>query len=51
MINLQSAFASAKRTFALLDEDEERPDPSNPAVLQNAKATSFDHVITARIAY
>lgn len=34
MINsLQAAFASAKRTFELLDEEEERPDPAKPAVL------------------
>ena len=32
MINsLQSALASAKRTFQLLDEEEERPDPQRPA--------------------
>lgn len=38
MINsLQAAFASAKRTFELLDEQEEIPDPVNPAELNNAK--------------
>ena len=37
MINsLQSAFASAKRTFELLDEEEEIPDPASPAVVENA---------------
>ena len=46
MINsLQSAVASAKRTFELLDEPEERPDPENPAVLENAEGSiAFDHV-------
>ena len=46
MINsLQSALASAKRTFELLDDEEEIPDPSNPAVLQRAKGNiAFDHV-------
>lgn len=34
MINsLQSALASAKRTFELLDDEEEIPDPLKPAVL------------------
>lgn len=38
MINsLQSAFASARRTFELLDEEEEQPDPSKPAVLERAE--------------
>lgn len=38
MINsLQAAFASAKRTFELLDEQEEIPDPVDPAELNNAK--------------
>ena len=46
MINsLQSALASAKRTFELLDHEEEIPDPSNPAVLEEAKGNiAFDHV-------
>ena len=46
MINsLQSALASAKRTFELLDDEEEIPDPSNPAVLQRVKGNiAFDHV-------
>ena len=38
MINsLQSALASARRTFELLDEEEEIPDSSEPAVLKQAK--------------
>ena len=46
MINsLQSALASAKRTFELLDEEEERPDPTDPAVLERAKGRiAFEHV-------
>ena len=33
MINsLQSALASAERTFEMLDEEEEIPDPEHPAV-------------------
>ena len=46
MINsLQSALASAKRTFELLDEEEEIPDPQMPAVLEHAKGyIAFDHV-------
>lgn len=46
MINsLQSALASAKRTFELLDEEEERPDPSHPAVLERAQGNiAFSHV-------
>ena len=39
MINsLQSALASAERTFELLDEEEERPDPAHPAVVEHAGA-------------
>ena len=39
MINsLQSALASAERTFELLDEEEERPDPAHPAVVERAGA-------------
>ncbi len=38
MINsLQSALASAKRTFELLDEEEEMPDPVPSVVLEKAK--------------
>lgn len=46
MINsLQAAFASAKRTFELLDEEEEISDPQTPAVLERAKGNvSFQHV-------
>ncbi len=46
MINsLQSALASAKRTFELLDEEEEIPDPIAPAVLRNAKGNiTFQNV-------
>ena len=46
MINsLQSALASAKRTFELLDEEEERPDPADPVVLERAKGRiAFEHV-------
>ena len=46
MINsLQSAFASAQRTFQLLDEEEERPDPALPAQVEHARgAISFRHV-------
>lgn len=46
MINsLQSALASAKRTFELLDSEEEIPDPAAPAVLENAKGNiEFKHV-------
>ena len=46
MINsLQSAFASAKRTFELLDEEEEIPDPASPAVVEKAVGrVAFEHV-------
>ncbi len=46
MINsLQSALASAKRTFELLDEEEEIPDPVNPATLERAQGhIAFEHV-------
>ena len=46
MINsLQSALASAKRTFALLDEEEEIPDPQSPAILEKATGRiAFEHV-------
>lgn len=38
MINsLQSALASAERTFLFLDEEEERPDCSSPVRLEKAK--------------
>ena len=46
MINtLQSALASAERTFELLDNAEEVPDTDMPAVLERAEGTiSFEHV-------
>lgn len=46
MINsLQSALASAKRTFELLDEEEEIPDPVKPAALERAQGhIAFEHV-------
>ena len=46
MINsLQAAFASAKRTFQLLDEEEEIPDPIFPLSLENARGEiRFEHV-------
>lgn len=46
MINsLQAAFASAKRTFELLDEEEEIPDPTQPQLVEHAKGEiAFDHV-------
>ena len=46
MINsLQSAFASAQRTFELLDEEEEIPDPADPAVVEGAEGrVAFEHV-------
>ena len=46
MINsLQAALASAERTFQLLDEEEERPDPQYPAVVERARGTiAFEHV-------
>lgn len=46
MINsLQSALASAKRTFELLDDEEEIPDPAQPALLERAKGhIAFEHV-------
>lgn len=46
MLNsLQSALASAERTFEMLDEEEEIPDPVQPAVLARAKGTiAFSHV-------
>ena len=46
MINsLQAALASAKRTFELLDEEEEIPDPQTPAVLEQATGRiAFEHV-------
>jgi ATP-binding cassette subfamily B multidrug efflux pump len=38
MINsLQAAFASARRTFELLDAEEEIPDPAAPVLLDRAK--------------
>ena len=46
MINsLQSALASAKRTFELLDEEEEIADPVHPAFLERAKGRiAFENV-------
>lgn len=46
MINsLQAAFASAKRTFELLDEEEEIPDPTQPQLVEHAKGEiAFHHV-------
>ncbi len=46
MINsLQAAFASAKRTFELLDEEEEIPDPTDPVEVVKAKGMiDFHHV-------
>lgn len=49
MINsLQSALASAERMFELLDEDEERPDPSPDEAMHVAEPVHgqivFDHV-------
>ncbi len=46
MINtLQSALASAERTFELLDSEEEVPDTENPTVLERAQGNiSFEHV-------
>ena len=43
--SLQAALASANRTFELLDETEEIPDPAQPEVLERAKGNiSFEHV-------
>lgn len=46
MINsLQSALASAERTFRFLDAEEEIPDPQVPARLENASGEiSFEHI-------
>lgn len=46
MINsLQAALASAERTFAFLDSEEEIPDVSTPVILKKAKGEiSFKHV-------
>ena len=46
MINsLQSALASAERTFQLLDEEEERPDPPCPQAVEQARGqVAFAHV-------
>ena len=46
MINsLQSALASAERTFEFLDEEEELPDTEHPAVLERAHGEiAFEHV-------
>lgn len=46
MVNsLQSALASARRTFELLDEPEEALDPEHPMVVEDAAgAVTFEHV-------
>lgn len=46
MINtLQSALASAERTFELLDSEEEIPDTNNPGVIERSKGEiAFEHV-------
>ena len=46
MINsLQSALASAERTFQLLDEEEERPDPLRPRTVEQTRGqVAFEHV-------
>ena len=46
MINsLQSALASAERTFEFLDDEEEVPDTDHPAVLERAHGKiAFEHV-------
>ena len=46
MINsLQSALASAERTFEFLDDEEEVPDTDHPAVLERAHGEiAFEHV-------
>ena len=46
MINsIQSALASAERTFEILDEKEEIPDAENPVQLNDAKGDiAFEHV-------
>ena len=46
MINsLQSALASAKRIFEILDSEEEVPDPERPSQVANVKGhVVFDHV-------
>ena len=46
MINsLQAAIASAKRTFELLDDEEEIPDPMQPTIVERATGhIAFNHV-------
>ena len=46
MINsLQAALASAERTFELLDEEEEIPDPASPGLVERARGNiAFEHV-------
>ncbi len=42
---LQSGVASAERVFALLDEPEQGPDPTDPEVLETAEGrVDFEHV-------
>lgn len=47
MINsLQAAVASAKRTFELLDEEEEIPDPLMPVEVEHAKGNIVFHNVS-----
>jgi ATP-binding cassette subfamily B protein len=42
---LQSGVASAERVFALLDAQEQEPDPADPVVLEQVRGrVEFDHV-------
>nr|WP_191253163.1 ABC transporter ATP-binding protein [Amycolatopsis oliviviridis] len=42
---LQSGIASAERVFALLDADEQEPEPAEPARVENARGqVEFEHV-------
>nr|WP_245563456.1 ABC transporter ATP-binding protein [Longispora albida] len=42
---LQSGVASAERVFALLDAEEQKPDPENPEVVREARGrVAFEHV-------
>ena len=44
-MQLQLALASARRVFALLDEEEQRPEPADAAQLNHARGqVEFDHV-------
>ena len=43
--SMQSALAAAKRTFTLLDEEEELPDPTTPKEIDHAKGqVAFENV-------